>query len=118
MAKPLGRLPLFVSTIAAIIVLTACIVIHAPLYWMALWVSVAIVAFYFIGCGLRIWLLTAVFPQMGELPGYDDDEEGSYDDEGPQDEYQEDDYQDETLLEEDDDDLDENEPVEDAFLDS
>lgn len=62
MVRPLEKLPLFISAGAAIIVLLACIASSAALYWMAAWVSLAIVLFYFIGHGLRMFLITTVFP--------------------------------------------------------
>ena len=107
MPKPMEKLPLYISIISAIIVLLACIITSAPLYWMAAWVSLTIILFYFIGHCVRMFLLTTVFPPAEELPEFDGEAEYS---------------DDHDIDEEDDGDLDNNpdiesEPVANAYLD-
>ena len=77
--RPLEKLPLYVSAGAAVIVLVACIISEATLYWMAAWVSLAIVLFYFIGHALRLFLLSYVFVSVeipiDEMEAYDESDE-------------------------------------------
>ena len=117
MANPLEKLSLYISAAAAIIVLIACIISGATLYWMAAWVSLSIVAFYLIGEGVRYFLVTSVFPPEEEEEDYGEEyaEPEAYieSDIDTEDEMPEDDGADEELEEEA-----ESEPVEDAFLDS
>jgi len=107
----LGKLPAYISTIAAIIVLLACIAIEAELLQMAIWLSTTIAVFYVIGAVARLVLLAKVFPPQEDAAETDEDDDDDDDDEEDEDEdYDEDDEQaDEDL---------ENTPVENAFLDS
>ena len=100
MLNPLEKLPQYVSAIAAIIVLLACIAIGAPLYWMAAWVSLTIVLFYVIGQVLKYLLVSSLYPpeEVEEAADIEYEEEPDLDD----------------LIEDED----ENAAVEDAFLDN
>ena len=118
MSKPLEKLPHYISAIAAIIVLLACILIGAPLYWMAAWVSFAIALFYVIGQVLRYFLVSQLYPHPLEEEELHDDEYSPYDGISRDPDEEEVDVSD--LLEDDDEgEMEaESEPVEDAFLDS
>ncbi|MCL1988131.1 MAG: hypothetical protein FWG64_09215 [Firmicutes bacterium] len=100
MTKPLAKMPAYVSTIAAIIVLLACIAIQAELMWMAVSLSLTILVFYVIGTAARLFLLAKVFP-----PEIATEETAEDDDDDDDEEY------------EDSEDM-ETEPVGNAFLDS
>lgn len=121
---PLEKFHLYLSAAAAVVVLLACIAIGAELHWMAFYVSVTIVSFYVIGQFLRYFLMTKVFPPQEETPG----DEEFFDIEPEEDDADDDtdidadaDVDADADAEEEDEelgDVEENEPVEDAFLDS
>ena len=67
MSERLNKAHLIISLIAAIVVAIGFIVIHVydvthGLLLMAMWVSIAIILFYFIGHLARALLITNVFP--------------------------------------------------------
>ncbi|MCL2398229.1 MAG: hypothetical protein FWC91_00620 [Defluviitaleaceae bacterium] len=105
--KPLEKLPVYLCTIAAIIVLLACIAVGAQLFTMAMTVSVTIVVFFIVGIVVRIFLIPLVqFPE-NEEPLVDDERFFAVEIEGT------------SEIDNDfDESTEENEPVEDAFLDS
>ena len=124
MSKPLEKLPLYVSAASAIIVLLACIAVGATLYSMAAWVSSTIAIFYFIGHGVRFFLVTMVFPpdeEEYEVRFNAEDAEEADSDSTGEESYSNEEYNDEfynEVEEELDDDVEkELEPVENAFLD-
>ena len=126
LAKQLEKLSLFVSAIAATVVLIACIVIGAQLYIMAAWVSLTIALFYVIGELIRFFLVTRVFPPEneedfeGEEEEEEEEEEEDYSDQDEEERVDDEEYYDEEGEEEDflEDEMEpENEPVENAFLD-
>ena len=68
MSERLNKVHLIISTIAATVVAIGFIVIHVyfethGLLLMAMWVSISIVLFYFIGHIVRAFLVTKVFPE-------------------------------------------------------
>lgn len=109
--KPLEKLPVYLCTIAAIIVLIACIAVGAQLFTMAMTVSITIVVFFIIGLIVRIFLITQVLPPEEEMPLVDDDDRFFI---AGVDETSEINDESDELNEVED----ENAPVEDAFLDS
>jgi|GEM_PF-2647089 len=66
MPESLKKLPYIISAIAAIVVLLACIIVGADIYWMAIWVSAAIGIFLVIGWCIRLFMVMAVFPPEEE----------------------------------------------------
>ena len=67
MSERLNKVHLVISTIAAAVVAIGFIVIHVHtethgLLLFAMWVSIAIILFYFIGHLARAFLITKVFP--------------------------------------------------------
>ena len=71
MSERLNKVHLIISSIAATIVAIGFIVIHVygethGLLLMAMWVSIAIILFYFIGHLARAFLITKVFVIPGE----------------------------------------------------
>ena len=113
--KEFKKLPFYTSAAAAVVVLIACIIMRAHLFWMAIWVSLSIVLFFVIGEFIRFFIVTQVFPpepEQDDFLEYDDEDhvEDSDDVEEPLDIDEEDD-------EENDDSEVQNEPVEDSFLD-
>jgi hypothetical protein len=77
-AGPLDKVHLQICAAAALVMTAVCLVISAPLYKAAVCVSLTIVAFYFIGWGVRVFLMKKVFPQP-EAPADTD-----FDDEQPE----------------------------------
>jgi len=73
LVKPLGKFPVYVSAIAAILVLVSCIVIGAALHEMAFWVSLTIVMFFLIGHLFRLYVVDVFFPPELE---FEEEEEG------------------------------------------
>ena len=78
MSERLNKVHLIISSIAAAIVAVGFIVIHVygethGLLLMAMWVSIAIILFYFIGHLARAFLITKVFV----IPGEDEEEDAS-----------------------------------------
>ena len=79
MSERLRKVHLIISTIAATIVAIGFIVIHVygethGLLLMAMWVSIAIVLFYFIGHMARAFLITSVFELSDEDGGENGEE--------------------------------------------
>ena len=115
----LEKLHLYVCIIAAIVMSVVCILIGAPLYQMAAWVSLTIVVFYVIGQFVRYFLVTNVFPPQEVLMEELEEQAEEAEDE----EALEDEEEDEALYDDDEEDEalyadEETEPVEDPFLDS
>lgn len=82
MQNPFEKLPAFISATAAIVVLITCIIAQATLHLMAVWVSVSIVLFYFIGEFVRFFVTTKIFPQQENFgDGFDFEIEAEYIDE-------------------------------------
>ena len=78
MSERLNKVHLIISLIAAIVVAIGFIVIHVygmthGLLLMAMWVSIAIILFYFVGHLARAFLITKVFV----IPDEDEDAEES-----------------------------------------
>ena len=132
--KPYQKLPFILSAVSAMVVVLACIIAEVYGYMMAAWVSVTIVVFFIIGEFIRFFLVTKVFPpqeedmealfdDIGTAIVFDDDIE----DEGGEDENN---GENENDINDDENgvdymnglnggfnDINENTPVEDSFLD-
>ena len=62
MTSRLDKLQWYLPAVATIAVIVSCIIISAPLIWMAIWVVVACVVFYVMGDYMRYYLRSRVFP--------------------------------------------------------
>ncbi|MCL2189915.1 MAG: hypothetical protein FWC16_13040 [Defluviitaleaceae bacterium] len=60
------KLHIFICMIVAIVVITVCLIRRETLFTMALWTSVAIVLFWFLGNMVRYYIITQVFPPPPE----------------------------------------------------
>ena len=79
MSERLNKVHLIICTIAATVVAIGFIVIHVydethGLLLMAMWVSIAIVLFYFIGHMARAFLISRVFVETDEGTGENDED--------------------------------------------
>jgi len=78
MTSRLDKLQWYLPAVATIAVIISCIIISAPLIWMAIWVVVACVVFFIMGDCMRCYLRSRVFPPE-EKPILDEDDSGLQD---------------------------------------
>ncbi|MCL2203224.1 MAG: hypothetical protein FWB88_04735 [Defluviitaleaceae bacterium] len=56
------KLHIFICMIVAVVIITVCLIRQESLFIMAMWTSIAIVFFWFLGNLVRYYIITRIFP--------------------------------------------------------